>query len=150
MLLGACIQTQHLGVAEDGPQLGANAFHIGARLEKHERVSDLGARRAAISARPLKRREDIRRDIQVEACGTKRRHGMQLSRWHVTSDVDRAAGLFRSPPLLKSGRVNESDFEPLILRHFLCLPFGNGIRIPIESRIDLTSRRHALRNDLLV
>ena len=34
-----------------------------------------------------------------------------------------------SPPLLKSSRVNESGFEPLMLRHFLCLAFGNGIHV---------------------
>jgi hypothetical protein len=51
---------------------------------------------------------------------------------------------------LKSGRVNESGFEPLILRHFLCLSFGNGIRISIESGIDLTRRGNAFRNVLFV
>jgi hypothetical protein len=44
-----------------------------------------------------------------------------------------------------ASRVNESGFEPLIMRHFLCLPFGNGIRMSIESGIDLTRRGIAAR-----
>ena len=56
----------------------------------------------------------------------------------------------RRPPLLKSVRVNESGFEPLIVRHFLCLPFGEGIPISIQSGIDLTGRCKAVRNDLFI
>jgi hypothetical protein len=36
------------------------------------------------------------------------------------------------------------------VRHFLCLPFGKGIPISIQSGIDLTGRCKAVRNDLFI